>query len=57
MMFNIYRGSFPFDELIDQIDAVDEQDALRHAVRINRDNPDVFMRHPVVEPTPQRVLQ
>lgn len=57
MMFNVYRGNFPFDELITQVDAVDEQDALNQMVRVNRDNDDVFMRHPVVEPTPIRVLQ
>ena len=61
MKYIIYRGEYPFDQIIGQVDAPKDQPevALQRAKRITNsmvdqypENERVFIEHPVVEPQP-----
>jgi hypothetical protein len=63
--FDVLRGEFPFNEIIGYVYAPADQPevALREAIKlcnVPKAHPDIFMRHPVVQPsayTPPGILQ
>lgn len=50
MNFLVIRGELPFDDVIGMETAETPEQALQQAVQRNANHPDVFMRHPVIEP-------
>jgi hypothetical protein len=50
MNFLVIRGELPFDEVVGMETAETAEQALEQAINRNKNNPDVFMRHPVIEP-------
>jgi hypothetical protein len=47
--FQIIRGEFPFSDVVDVVHAETAEDALKQALSYFERNPDVFLRHCVVE--------
>lgn len=52
MQFAVIRGEYPFDEVVNMVDAPEDRPdlALETAKLLFIGNKDVALRHPVVEP-------
>jgi len=52
MLFAVIRGQYPFDEVVNTVDAPEDRPdlALETAKLLFLGSNDVFLRHPVVEP-------